>query len=270
MTDQKRVKAEEVSLLFRKKGLTETPKWVDFSLSSRMPDLWQNLKDTIQALRLEMASYKREYYDNPTFKRKCFDLILYLIWNGMAAGSEKFHKLTKDLIPLMQRNIETSKKIEEIVSFVQNLKGKQRFYMLCFCYLVVYEGNFKSILKTLLALKRLVEGKNVNISRFLKVMTDEKLERSMDEVTPDDLKRGIHRHLRNAVAHVYFTYLEDEDKMQFWDIFPNKDKHSMKPVELDYREFSRYLVEVNIFCEIYGFLVLLFIAFEDIAKRQRR
>lgn len=268
MTEQQRIKAEEISWLFRQKGMTDTPKWIDFFLSSRMPDFWQNLKDTVQSLRFEIANYRREYYDNPTFKRSCFDLILFLIWNGMAAGSEKFHKLTTELIPLMQRNIETSKKIEEIVGFVQNLKGKQRFYMLCFCYLIIYEGNFKSILRTLLALKRLTEGKKVNISKFLEVMTDEKLERSIDEVTPDDLKRGIHRHLRNAVAHVYFNYLEEKDMMQFWDMFPKKNRYSMRPVELDYKEFSRYVAEVNMFCEIYGFLVLLFIAFEDIANRQ--
>jgi len=269
MTDQQRLTAEGVSRLFREKGLVDTPKWIDFSLSSRMPDFWQNLKDTVESLRIEVANLRREYYDNPTFKRNCFDFIFRLIWKGMAAGSEKFFKLTTELIPLMQRNIETSKKIEEIVGFVKNLKGKQRFYMLCFCYRVIYEGNFKSIIKTLLALKRLIEGKSVNISRFLKVMTDKKLERSINEATPDDLRKGKHKHLRNAVAHIYFTYSEENNKMRFWDIYWDKNQYSMKPLELDYNEFSSYVAEINLFCEIYGFLVLLFIAFEDIAKRQR-
>lgn len=269
MAQENRISAEDVSLLFKKKGFRDTPKWIEFMIKSRMPDFWQNLLDATKSLRSEIATYRHEYYDNPSFNTECYDHMLQLILKGMAAGSEKFYRLTTDLVPLAEKNIETSKKIEEIVGLVSNSKEEQKFLILCFCYQLMYEGDFKSILTTLLAMKRLAEGKKVNVSRFLRVISGEKREKSIDEVAPSQLKRGIHRHLRNAIAHAYFTDL-GKDKIQFWDVFSDKDEYSMKPIELDYRQFSRYVAEVRIFCDIYGFLVLLFIAFEDIVKRSHR
>jgi len=234
-----------------------------------MPDFEQNLLDAINSLRIEIARYRREYYDDPSFKQKCYDHIFQLIWKSMAAGSEKFYRLTTDLIPLMQRVIGTLQNIEKIVDVVDNLKGKPRFYMMCFSYLIVYEGNFKSILTSLLAMKRLAEGKKVNINKYLKVIADEKREKSIDEAAPAPLKDGIHRHLRNSVAHAYFTDVE-EDKMRFWDVYEKRDEYSMEPRTLDYKQFSRYFAEVQIFCDIYGLIVLLFLAFDDIRLRSSR
>jgi hypothetical protein len=118
-------------------------------------------------------------------------------------------------------------------------------------------------------MKRLKEGKNVTIGDALKVITDRKVERSFDIVTPSDLRSGIHRHLRNSIAHAYFTYLEKKGKMEFWDIDANKNEYSMKPIELDYKGFSRYVAEIQIFCDIFGFLVSLISVFDSIARMKK-
>lgn len=270
MINKDAIDAESASQLFRKKGFPNTAKWVEFAIHSKMMDLSLNLGDAIESLRLEITSYEREYYSNPSFNRDCFDSILDIVLGGMIVGRNgRFYKLTEDLMPFAKRNLETTRTVEEVVKLAENLKGRNRFYVLCFCYLILFEGHFKSLVAQLLAMKRLKEGKNVTIGDALKVITDKRIERSFDIVTPSDLRKGIHRHLRNSIAHAYFTYSEKKDKMKFWDIDANKNEYSMKPIEHDYKSFSRYVAEIQIFCDTFGFLISLIAVFEDIARARK-
>lgn len=267
MNSKNALSASSISELFRRRELTNTAKWIDFANVSQMKhlDFFSNLADALSTLRNEIACYKREYYDNPSFKQKSFDLMLDTVLSCMrAAGRKKFHKLTTDLIPIAIRNLEASKMLLDIADFTKDLKGKQRFYMLAFCYQISFEAYFKDVLKTLLAMKRLTEGKSVNVSGVLEIMSDEKIELFYDDVAPDDFKKDIHRNLRNSIAHANFIYLEKEGRMQFWDINPKKNEISMKPIKLNYKEFSRYEAQILIFSEIYGFITLLLIAFDNI------
>lgn len=68
--------AKWASGFFRSKGLEKTAGWIDFALTTPMPDLWTDLTDIISAMRIDIRGYRREYYNDPKFKEKCFDMIL--------------------------------------------------------------------------------------------------------------------------------------------------------------------------------------------------
>jgi hypothetical protein len=94
--------AESISELFRRRKLLHTAKWIDFARNSPMKDadLFLNLEDALNTLYNEIGNYKREYYDNPSFKRSIFDSVLRIVLISMkAAGRPRFHKLTTELIP---------------------------------------------------------------------------------------------------------------------------------------------------------------------------
>jgi hypothetical protein len=262
-----------ISELFRRKKLPRTGKWIDFARNSPMKDadFFLNLEDALNTLRNEIGNYKREYYDNPSFKRNVFDLVLGTVLTSMrAAGRARFHKLTTELIPIALRNIEASKMLVDFVDSTKDMKRKQRFFMSLFYYLIFFEVYLKDVLKTLLAMRRLSEGKAVDISEALEVLSDEKVENSYDDVAPDALKTDIHRHLRNSIAHAYFTYLENEDKMQFWDINPRKNEYSMKPTKLSYEELSRYSAQILFFSDTYGLITLLLMAFDNLRNAREK
>ena len=44
----------------------------------------------------------------------------------------------------------------------------------------------------------------------------------------------------------------------------------MNPTELNYEDFSRLVAELLLFCDVFGFVISIFNAFEDIMKQLRR
>ena len=85
---------------------------------------------------------------------------------------------------------------------------------------MLWEGDYTLVKQNLLAMKRLREGKNVEITPTLGLSIDKKIESkaSLSEVIPERLKKSSYRHLRNAIAHAHSRFLEKEEKMEFWDI----------------------------------------------------
>lgn len=263
--------AERIAELFDRKGLTNTSKWIIFSINTKLPDPKKDLDDIVNSLRNEIRGYRREYYHDSRFRKSCFDIIWKTVLLGIATSEERFEGLTKELVPLMSKIIQTNKLLEDIVKATQNLDQEAKFYMICFYYLMLMEGSFKNVMKNLLAMKRLTEGKNVTVTETLGLVTEEEIEKeqNLKEILPERLKRGNHRNLRNSIAHANFRYNNNENKMEFWDIYPKTQQYSLEPIKLTYEEFSKSLVEVNLFCEIFGFINLVFMALEDVTKRYK-
>jgi len=160
-------------------------------------------------------------------------------------------------------------------------KGTIRIHAICKCGVkTIYENTsetvtkqgwrrFKNVKKNLLAMKRLNEGKDVDVTETLGLLTDEDIEKenNLKEILPEKLKIGNHSNLRNSIAHANFRYINDENKMEFWDVYPFSQKYSMEPIRLTFKEFTNSLLEVKFFCDIFGFIVMAHIAMEDIVKR---
>jgi hypothetical protein len=187
----------------------------------------------------------------------------------MSSGQEKFYPLVTELIPLMDKIIQTNRLLEDIIISAENLDYKPKFYLICFYYLMLMEGSYKNVMKNLLAMKRTKEGKDVRITETLGLISDKELENdtNLKEILPEKLKDSIYRNLRNSIAHANFQYVIGEKQIRFWDINPRTQRFSLKPIKLTYHEFTKLLVELNLFCEIFGFIMLTLLAIEDIFKR---
>jgi hypothetical protein len=266
----KEVTGEEVAELFMRKGLINTSKWITYALKTKLPDTEKDLDDVINSLKMEVRGYKKEYYKDSTFRESCFVSIWNTVLSGMSAGKMKFRKQTKELIPLMEKIIQTNLILEDIVNVAEKLEQKPKFYMVCFYYLILMESNYKNVKRNLYAMKQLKAGKIVTVTETLGLKTDKEIEneKSLKSILPDHLNRDIYKNLRNAIAHVNFQYDDEENKMEFWDINPRTQKYSLKPRKLTFNEFSKLLLEVNFFCEIFGFIILRLIACGNIARRR--
>ena len=133
------------------------------------------------------------------------------------------------------------------------------------------EGSFKNVLKNLSAMKGIAERKDVLITKTLGIKIEGQTEKkkTSPSILPEKLKQGIHNNLRNSIAHGNFRYYDKEGKIEFWDIFPETNKFSLKPIKLTFDEFSFHLIEINLFCEIFGLIILVLLAVDDINKRRR-
>lgn len=47
--------AKWISNLFKNKGLENLARWVDFALTTEMPDMWKDFTDIISAMRIDIS-----------------------------------------------------------------------------------------------------------------------------------------------------------------------------------------------------------------------
>ncbi len=266
----KTVSAEEVADLFKRKQMVTTSRWITFSLENTLPTE-QDLFDLLDTLKIEVRTYRQEYCQDSDFKESCYQFIWETIIGALTSDVKKFNKLTGELIPIISRIIQTNMVLEDIVKVAEKLEMKPKYYMICFYFLILMEGSFKNVLKNLRAMKGISSGKDVSITETLGVQFEKTIEGENDfkNALPNRLKNGIHNNLRNSIAHGNFQYSDEENKIEFWDLLPRTHQYTLKPTKLTFEEFSRYIVEINLFCEIFGFIILSLLAVEDIRIRRR-
>lgn len=259
-----RITAEQVSILFRQKGLINTSKWIDFAKNNRIEDFAIDKWEIIQSLRGEIRNYHIEHYNDSDFKETCFNAVFGNILFSMQSGIVAFNKLTLQLAPLMEEIIESGKTLEEISNVAKGLNPKAEYYMMCFYYLILWEGTFKNVRKNLFAMNLLGQGKSVEINDTLDVLFDKANHDDNKQILPEFFQKSIHDNYRNAIAHAHFRYIDKENRMKFWDINQKTHKFSLLPRKLTFEEFTKALLEVNIFCEVFGLVILALIALDDI------
>jgi hypothetical protein len=247
-----------------------TAKWIVFSIKNKMR-AEQDLSDIIDTMKIEIRGYRKQNYADSDFKEDCFQVVWQIVTKAMIEDIAKFNLLTKELIPIIARIIQTNQVLEDIVTVAEKLEKKPRFFMVCFYFLILMEGNFKNVLKNLLAMYGVAERQNVSVTETLEIAIkgENERKRTLKNILPNILSKGIHGNLRNSIAHGNFRYFDKEDKIEFWDISPNTHKYTLKPTKLTYDEFSKFLIEVNLFCEIFGLIITLLIAVDDINHRRR-
>ena len=159
--------------------------------------------------------------------------------------------------------------MDNLLKDVKNLELNETFHRYCHYYQMLWEGDYKFVKKNLLAMKSLREGENIAITETLAVTVDNKKVESttsLEEVIPTRLKTGEHLHLRNSIAHYNFKFISAEEKMEFWDLDPRTQKYSWELKKYTLEEFSKPLIEINLFCEAFGLIVLLLMALSDLSK----
>lgn len=263
------INAQTIANIYAEKGFKNTSKWLIFSLKNRDSPFNQDLQDIIRSFRTEFRLYQREIYNNPEFNADCFETIFRTIIAGMSSGQAKFYNLTTKLIPLIGRIIENNKRMNDLMTDVVTLSYEAKYNRFCHYYQNLWEGDYKYVRRTLLAMKRLKEGKSITITETLALLSDEtniEPKASLQEVTPERLRIGEHEHLRHAIAHSNYKFIKEEEKMEFWDVNTRTQKYSWGPKKFTLRDFSVPLIEVDLFCEVYGLHVLLLLALEHISE----
>lgn len=245
-----------------------TSEWITFSIKNSLSTT-QDLSDIIDTMRTEIRVYRKEHYEDSEFKENCFQVIWGIVTKAMIADIVKFNALTGELIPVIARIIQTNQVLEDIVKVAEKLEKKPKFFMICFYFLILMEGSFKNVLKNLIAMYGVTKKKDVSVTDTLEIVIEGKneKERALQNILPYIIRQGIHSNLRNSIAHGNFRYYDREDKIEFWDILPKTDRYTLKPIKLTYDEFSKFLIEINLFCEIFGLIILALIAVDDITHR---
>jgi hypothetical protein len=207
--------------LLSRRELVKTSQWIAFSLENKLPTE-QDLFDLLDTLKIEIRTYREEYYQDSGFKESCFLFIWKIITSGIASNAVKFNKLTGQLIPVIERIIQTNQVLEDIVKVAEKLEKKPKYYLICFYFLILMEGSFKNVLKNLLAMKGIVEGKDVSITETTGVQIEEIIEedKAFRNTLPDRFKQGIHNNLRNSIAHGNSDIVKEKIKLSSGIYFP--------------------------------------------------
>jgi hypothetical protein len=146
----KPLSAEEVADLFKRKQMVTTSRWITFSLGNKLPTE-QDLFDLLDTLKIEIRTYRQEYYQDSDFKGECYQFIWDTITGALTNDIKKFNKLTGELVPVIDRIIQTNMVSEDIVKVAEKLEKKPKYYMICFYFLILMEGSFNNVLKSALA-----------------------------------------------------------------------------------------------------------------------
>jgi hypothetical protein len=264
MQNNKQYNAKGVVEFLIENGLPNTAKWIKYAFRNRSSkETKLDVYDVINCLETEIGMYRRDEYPYLSFQKECYKLIFDNFINGMKIGTNDFLLLIKGLTPILYQIAETNGLLKELVDMAKNLEGKPKFYQFCFVYLILCEGPYKSVETALVALKQLSNGKNI-----LEIDNNKQLEYAdKRKILPLCLKDGNHDNIRNAIAHCHFRYLSERDQMEFWDI--RKDgTYSLRPLRLDFDDFSKKLLEVNIFCGVFAITFLTLVAIEDIYNKK--
>ena len=265
---EKGFSAKKIAELLQRKGFVNTSKWISFALESPVPIL-KDLDEIFNAVRSDARTCHQEYYPDSKVKDDFCTTILQILLVKKAKDPERFYALTKQLSPTIKSIIESDIILEDIVNVAKGLNDKPKFYMICFYYMTLWEGVYKNVRKNLYALDECKNGKNVDLTEALEVVVNGECttDRHWDNVLPDRLRMGKHKNYRNSIAHAHFKYIDSERMMQFWDTNPRDGQYSMKPVRLRYDEFFNYLLEVNIFCELFGIVIMIAFCLQEIGTR---
>jgi len=232
----------KISAFFKKGDYVET--------SSRIEKIVRYLETT----KLDESRFKNEWINSiGTFRREFtqsvvlkqlvpnvdayFQQIEDIIVTSIVKQKAEFYSKLLELYPLIRslrepsQNIETLKKI-----FIEERRSeRERFYGLCFIYLIVVEGIYDEWMRILYALKMAAEGVNVDLNNVRK-KTLWNIREGLRKVGVSDIlfEGWEENNIRNAIGHARYSYDENTKKMTFVNIKP---KTGVVKYSLTYNEF---------------------------------
>jgi hypothetical protein len=145
--------AKSIAEFLTSNGLPNTGNWVKYAFNNRLSgDRKKDVEDILNSLKTEIGQYQKEAYSDSDFKKECYQLIFDNFIIGMNAGGKDFFILIKQLTPVFSEIAESNQLLREVVDVANTLDGKLKFYQSCFAYLILCDGPFKNVEKTLVAL----------------------------------------------------------------------------------------------------------------------
>jgi hypothetical protein len=241
MQKNKQYNAKGVAEFLTDNGLPNTANWIKYAFNNKSSENRKmDVYDILNSLKTEINFIQ-----------------------GMDVGRDDFLILIKNMSYLFYQIAETNGLLKEVVDVANTLDGKLKFYQFCFAYLILWEGPYTNVETALAALKQLSKGKSSQEIDNNKQLNGKEKKIILQEILPNCLKNGNHNNIRNAVAHCHFKYIDSQNQIEFWDV--GKDgKYTLPATRLDFNDFSRKILEVKIFCEVFAITFLTLVAIEDI------
>jgi len=172
-----------------------------------------------------ISNFRREFTQNNKFRQECFQQIESIIASALLEQKSGFYNKLLELYPLIRSLREPSQNIDTIKKVFLNLDARkferERFYGLCFLYLIVIEGIYDEWMRILYALKMAAEGINVSLNDVRK--------KTLWDIRGEFRKVGVsdilfegweEKNIRNAIGHARFSYDENTKQMTFVNIGP--------------------------------------------------
>jgi hypothetical protein len=238
-------------------------------LENKISPFKDDIQDIINSFRIEFRSWRQEFYDDPEFNDECLEKIFSIYLGGMSLGTKEFNALSIKLTPLVSKVLDSNEGMNSLINEAKKLELSEKFQRYCHYYQMLWESDYKLFRRNLLAMKRLREGRKIGITETFAITIDEseiESPSSLEEVIPARLKKGDYVHLRNSIAHANYKFIKKEGKMEFWDVNQKTQKYSWGPKKYSFEEFSKSLIEINLFCEAFILVSLLLMTLQALKK----
>lgn len=218
----------DLSEVFHDKGYVRTSKKI--RKISRILDLQKLPQDFEKRWSAVVTQFEQEFAQGNKFRKQCLGEIVKIIVVAIKKVGTTYPKRLLVIYKLF-RNINMGRgTIGNIGEIVDNLKDpkllRERFYLLCFAYLIMVEGIFDDCVRILYFLWAASRGSSLRFQKVkemkVKVIKEEFKKCGFSPIFLRNWK--MKNSLRNAVAHARFEFNPNSKLMHFTDVNPYTDK----------------------------------------------
>lgn len=211
------------------------------NLSEGFPSEWQDDYDNTSQTYAEEIERMGEY---PT---RCLDE-LNKIWDEAFKQEERLTVILNDILPFLNEQRKTINNLNRLYSILDGIENKtetEEYYLTCFIYVVSIEGNYENWMKIIYHIYyNMIQGhKSYLKTEKIKLahIKDWMIKNGLSSIIFQGYEDG---HIRNAIAHAHFEYLEPVKKMSF------RDPPSGWSKEYTHVKFKNILYKINVLTEM--------------------
>ncbi len=170
---------------------------------------WSNLIDDA------VATLREEFCGEDPDTAKQFDFIEQILVKALTGLNERFRNKLVELKPFldeMQNGVFIMSDISSLILRAPDRTEKEDFYVLCIFYAMAVEGVFDSACRLLYVLYKYSLGQDETYSQSTRNLDLHLVRQRMGELSgglSDVRFEGYESHLRNAIAHMRFSYEAD-------------------------------------------------------------
>jgi len=250
----------DLSKVFHDKGYVRTSKKI-VKLSNIL-DLPKTPKDFERQWIAVGTQFEKDFARGNKFREQCLDEIARIIVTAIKNIRKIFPKKLLKIYKLF-RNIRIGRDtVGDIGEIVDNLKdpkfAEERFYLLCFAYLIMVEGIFDDCVRILYFLWTASRGTNLTFKKVKEMkVKDIKKEFKKNQFSPIFLRSWKNKNsLRNSIAHARFEYNPNNKLMHFKDVNPWTGKVNYDRF-LNFNQFAKIGSEIEDTVEAFLFFFLV-------------
>jgi len=236
-----------------------------FNTVNRLKFIYNNIeskspRDNLLDIKTVFDAYYLDVRKKGDFAYQCSDLIGKIYFELLVLDENQFRSALEDTHSFLILWRRAQKNLFNMSELTRNkeISLKARYYLYCFGYLISVEGSYSNWLKILYRLVCKFEEIPIDLE-LMQEWKPWKIKKELIEINPeyevffDGYYNG---HLRNAIGHGDFSYLNDENQMHFQHTQGNFDK--IMTIEEFYKNFEKILTISDV-----GYELILLIRLRD-------